>query len=68
MLAALGFELIVTDEREVVTDEIKVPIPLKCADRFEDGPSFADKVFQSESGEASFFSDLHSLGDWSEFA
>lgn len=46
MFTAGIFETVVSDEREVVTDEIKMPVPLESADRFEDGPGFADKGFQ----------------------
>ncbi|HKR94308.1 MAG TPA: hypothetical protein VJW55_03045 [Candidatus Angelobacter sp.] len=55
MFTAGVFETVVSDERETVTDEIKMPIPLESADRFKDIPSFLDKIVQAESGRTNFF-------------
>src|SRR5262249_4403449 len=46
-LSADFLESLVADEGEIVTDKIKVPVPLKVSDRFENVPRLVHEILES---------------------
>ena len=47
-IATNFFELLIPDQREVFTDEIKMPTPDESTDGLEDAPGVFDKLFERE--------------------
>ena len=56
-----SLKLSVPDQREVFTDEIKMPVPDESTDRLKDAPGLFNKLFEREPEDFGFLADADAL-------